>query len=128
MHEHSYSLPSGEGFYYSNVPPRRHSDSWVPKFTCRVDVVPLTLGIFDSQNSLDLFTAGGTISRALITWHNELLGVRGYTIDHIEKMYSVDGVWNMLSEDTPSSIPEFFQKHVGESVTEVLWRTVLADQ
>ena len=69
--------------------------SWVSKFTCRVDVVPLTVGIFDSQNSLDLFTATGTISRALITWHNELLGVRGYTIDRIEKMY-FDGVWNMF--------------------------------
>jgi hypothetical protein len=100
----------------------------VPELTCRVAVVPLTLGIFNSQNSLDLFTAGSTISAGSITWHNNLLGVRGIRIDYIEKTFSVDEVWSKLSKESSNPIPEFFQKPIGQSITEVIWRTILADQ
>jgi hypothetical protein len=55
MREHSYSLPSGEGFYHSNVPPRRHSadveDQRHRIVTCpadeRVDILSIKFLVLD---------------------------------------------------------------------------------
>ena len=113
--------------------------SWVPWFAEASLIVPLTLGIFDGQDSMAVFSAGG-LGSALeyeVVDDGVTLRLHGYCVDHIVKIFEIDfgpGYlfkvlvsveldWIMSRQtDTAGKSPR------NEPCLEAFWRTILADQ
>ena len=114
--------------------------SWVPWFAESCSTIPLVLGIFDGQDSMALFSAGGPGSILNYGLCDELstLSLHGYLFDHIAMTFPIDSnhldrlFKRLLNTQSHWSMSRQRAKKVASSVTqssvEVFWRTILADQ
>ena len=112
--------------------------SWVPSFATPSSIVPLTLGIFDGQDSMALFSAGGHGSVLNYGLHEELSTLRLHGSHMVRVMstfligikrpnnlsklwFDVELYWAMSCQS------DNFGASQGERM-EAFWRTILADQ
>ena len=113
--------------------------SWVPWFVKPSPMVPLTLGIFDGQDSMAVYSAGGLGStlKYEVVDHRKILRLHGYCLDHIVNMFdinfglgylfkvlvSVELDWAMSRQSDRVGASQGEQSYM-----ETFWRTLLADQ
>ena len=115
-----------------------HFPSWVPWFAKPSSIVPLTLGIFDGQDSMALFSAGGHGSVLNYEVDEELstLRLHGYHMDsvmntfllHMNRLDILSRLWFDLELYWAMSCQS---DNCGASQggrMEAFWRTILADQ
>ena len=114
--------------------------TWVPCFAKASSIVPLVLGIFDGEDSMALFSAGGLGSNLNYELSREMstLSVHGYLFDHIAETFPIDPdhlgeLFERLLNTEPhwSMSCQCGKKGVSPLIltcVEVLWRTILADQ
>ena len=111
--------------------------TWVPCFAHSSSVIPLALGIFDGQDSLALFSAGGPGSVLNYGLHDDLsiLSLHGYLFDHIAMTFPIvsdhlDELFERLLKLEPywSVSCHFRASQATQSFVEAFWRTILADQ
>ena len=120
---------------------RRHNlPTWVPWFAESCSTIPLVLGIFDGQDSMALFSAGGRGSILDYGLCDDLptLSLHGYLYDHIamtlpisydhidkpfKRLLYIEPHWSISCQCGKKGASS-----VTQSCVEVFWRTILADQ
>ena len=103
-------------------------------------IIPLVLGIFDGQDIMALFSAGGPGSVLNYRLYDELstLSLHGYLFDHIAMTFSIvsdhlDDLFERLLNTEPHSSMSCQYRRIGasqvtQSCVEAFWITILADQ
>ena len=105
--------------------------TWVPCFAGSCSTIPLVLGIFDGQDSMALFSAGGlgSILNYEITDELSTLRLHGYDMDRVMDTFPID-IKRLLGLELywiMSYQCDIFGASQGERM-EAFWRTILADQ